>query len=149
MVGPQAFAPCKRDSIGAGVIGFSTRWQRYPGQFVLGLAALTVGGLVAMLSDATLWKAVGFVLSSFHTRGCVCLPQSVAEATSLAADALVRERAAAWGGMQPTRFRGAIVGKPTSPTQSTPIQEAMPLAGISVLVRHTGFCIELRPNASY
>jgi membrane protein implicated in regulation of membrane protease activity len=52
--------------------GFSTLWQRDPGLFVLGLAALTVGGLIAMLSDATLLKGVGFVLSSFPTLAAAC-----------------------------------------------------------------------------
>jgi hypothetical protein len=72
VVGTQAFAPRKRDSIGAGMTGYSTLWQRYPGLFALGLAALTVGGLVAMLSDAALWKEVGFVLSSFPTLAAAC-----------------------------------------------------------------------------
>jgi hypothetical protein len=52
--------------------GFSTLWQRYPGLFALGLVALTVGGLLAMLSDAALWKGVGFVLSSFPSFAAAC-----------------------------------------------------------------------------
>ncbi len=40
----------------------STIWQRHPALFALGLSALTVAGLAVMLSDAALWKGVGFAL---------------------------------------------------------------------------------------
>ncbi len=44
--------------------GVSAMWQRHPAQFALGLSALTIAGLLMMLSDAALCKSVGFVLSA-------------------------------------------------------------------------------------
>ncbi|WP_204165251.1 hypothetical protein [Methylobacterium radiodurans] len=44
--------------------GISTMWQRHAASFALGLSALTVGGLVVMLSDVALFKVMGFVLST-------------------------------------------------------------------------------------
>ncbi|WP_076730009.1 hypothetical protein [Methylobacterium radiotolerans] len=44
--------------------GVSALWQRRPVLFALGLATLTVAGLVVMLGDAAAWKAAGFVLAA-------------------------------------------------------------------------------------
>ena len=44
--------------------GVSALWQRRPVLFALGLATLTVAGLVVMLGDAAAWKPAGFVLAA-------------------------------------------------------------------------------------
>ncbi len=44
--------------------GVSALWQRRPVLFALGLATLTIAGLVVMLGDAAAWKAAGFALAA-------------------------------------------------------------------------------------